>query len=427
MRFLFFGLYFFTLQAFASGSLSLKNDREGQSYYSSSSHTNAVNRALDQIDSSQLLSAFDETLKEFDETRLCTFDINESFIKKIKDINPGFTEMEGAILYLRNQDEIDDPVTKLLLSAHKITTTELVLPKKQEELFLPSDRKFVTKALGLIGEFEKKLSKSICIDDSYRSLYGELLKSNKGMQSFHFEALLVEAVKKKILSVKTYLFLEKARTNELEKNGFNLKSYYKKVKSLRTQYPIKNELEKSQFVTKEFEKTKLSLRQKLYENYSDLQIILMANLVKSLRTRIESPKAEILIYDRQSVVETIELEPMERFRLAIKLLRKEMAHLSLNTYFEGRSPGYIDILTAAYEVGLIPASELEEVAGLQEIWNPKKTFWEKASIWIRTAGSVASIALPPPYGFIPTLALVVIEMTSGQNQKDSNENSTDLF
>ncbi len=427
MRFLPLGLFFLTLQAMAGDAISFRNDREGESFYNSNSHKNSISRALKEIDPTQIIGAFDATLSEFDETKLCTFDINESLETKLKAINPGFSEMEGAILYLRTQDELDDSVTKLLLTANKVIKTELLLPKKKEELFYPSDRKFFAKGLTLIGDFEKKLNKNTCIDDSYRSLYGDLLKANKGMQSSDLEAMLVEAVKKKTLSVKMYMFLEKARNNELEKEGFTLKGYYKKIKSLRLQYPLRDPNERSQFITQKAEKLKVSLRQKLYESYSDLQIILMANLVKSLRTRLESPKAEILIYDRNYTPETITLEPMERFGLAIKLLRKEMSHLALNTYFEGRSPSYMDILVAAYETGLIPASELEEVSGLQEIWNPKKTFWEKASIWVRTVGSVATIALPPPYGFIPTLALVVIEMTAGQNKTNSTDNSTDLF
>ena len=98
-----------------------------------------------------------------------------------------------------------------------------------------------------------------------------------------------------------------------------------------------------------------------------------------------------------------------------------MAQLSLNTYFAGRTPSYLDLMISSYEVGMIPASELEEVAGLEEIWNPKKTFWQKAQVWVRTLSSVATIAVPPPYGFIPALALVVIEMTAGTKDDNTND------
>src|SRR5690606_37624465 len=188
----------------------------------------------------------------------------------------------------------------------------------------------------------------------------------------------------KKISYSTYLKLEKARISELESTSLTLKTYYQKVSSLRIQYPLRDLSERSDYTTQKVDKMKVSRRQHLLASYTDLQIIMMGNVIKTLRTRLDSPKAEILIYDRQEGIETITLEPMERFRLAIKLLRKEMSYLSLNTYFVGRTPDYLDLMTAAYEIGIIPASELEEVAGLKEIWNPKKSFWDKARVWVQT-------------------------------------------
>ena len=83
-------------------------------------------------------------------------------------------------------------------------------------------------------------------------------------------------------------------------------------------------------------------------------------------------------------------------------------------------------MVASYEIGIIPASELEAVASLEEIWNPKKSFWDKAGIWIKTLSSVATIVIPPPYGFIPALAIVVIEATAGK-KKDPNTNDPSVL
>lgn len=425
MRFSLLVLWLIALPVIAAEPVSFTNDREGASFYDSSSDKRAISRALKQIDQTQISGAFDEVMRTQEENKLCSYDLNAALKNKLKEINPKFNEMEGAILYLRSENEIDDSVTKILLLANKVETTDLYLPKKQEDLFLPTDKKVVEDSLASIASFEKK-NKNSCFDDGYRSLYGDILKTDKSLKSYHIEALLVEAYKQKKIDINLYMRLERARTNELELSSFTLKMYYKKIKSLRIQFPLRDPNEKSNFVTGKVDKLKVSHRQKLLEGYSDIQIMLMANVIKKLRTRLDSPKAEILIYDRQNGVETIELEPMERFRLAIKLLRKEMSLLALNTYFQGRTPDYLDLMTASYEVGIIPASELEEVAGLQEIWNPKKTFWEKAQVWIRTLSSVATIAIPPPYGFIPALALVVIEMTAGK-KNDKTDDPTVLF
>ena len=121
------------------------------------------------------------------------------------------------------------------------------------------------------------------------------------------------------------------------------------------------------------------------------------------------------------------LEPMERFRFAIKVLRKEMSLLAINSFFSGRSPDYIDLMTASFELGIIPASELEVVAGLEDIWNPKKTFWDKAGVWVRTFSTVATIAIPAPYGFIPALAIVAIEATVGKKKDTTKTDPTSIF
>src|SRR5690606_21993198 len=139
--------------------------------------------------------------------------------------------------------------------------------------------------------------------------------------------------------------------------------------NLRNQYPVMGN-ESSEFVAGKASKQKQSYRQRLYENYSEMQIIIMGNIIKKLRTRLESPRAEILIFDKEEDFETIVLGPMERFRLAIRLLRKEMAELKLNTFFDGRTPDYLDLITASFEIGAIAGEEVDEMSTLQEFWNP---------------------------------------------------------
>jgi hypothetical protein len=419
MRFAFASLFLFAYSAWAAGPVDLSNDREGTSLFSGRSEKRAISRALNQVESVQILDAFNDTEKELIPSKLCSFKIIEDLSDKLKRVNPKFNQVEGAILFLRQNNEIDDVVTRILLSSHKVSITDLNLPKNRDDLFLPN-QPVIDGALKVLEGFEKRLENN-CLDEAYLMIFSEIMRLDPKLKSIHLEALFVEAYEKRVITFENYLKLEKARNNDLEKNQLTLNSYFRKIRTLRTQFPLRDPLEKSNFVTLKSEKLKISRRQRLLEEYSDLQIMMMANVIKKLRARLESPKAEILIYDRQNGVETITLEPMERFRLAIKLLRKEMALLSLNTYFAGRTPSYLDLMMSSYEVGIIPASELEEVAGLEEIWNPKKTFWQKAQVWVRTLSSVATIAIPPPYGFIPALALVVIEMTAGKKDDNTND------
>jgi hypothetical protein len=424
MRFSLFLLGLLSFPLLAVGQVDLSNDREGESFYSSSADKRAVKKAIRSIEATLIEDAYLETIKSSEASKLCSFDLNASLLSRLKNINPKFSELNGAIIYLRSRNHFDDIVTKMLLLANKTVNTSILLPKKQEDLFYP-DNKIVVESLKVMEGLDKKI-KTSCFDEVYRSVYGDILRYDKHLKGHHIEAIFVNAFEKKVISYDTYLALERGRMNELQQGTTTLKSYLKKIQSLRNQFPLRDPEEKSNFVTVKIDKINVSRRQRLLEGYTDLQIMLMANVIKKLRTRIESPKAEILIYDRNQGIETIALEPMERFRLSIKLLRREMSLLSLNTYFAGRAPDYMDLMTAAFETGIIPASELEEIAGLEEIWNPKRAFWDKAQMWVRTFSSVVTIAIPPPYGFIPALAIVVIEMTAVKN-KENKDDPTVLF
>lgn len=426
MRFALIGLLFIAFPLFAQETVSFQNDREGESYYADSWFTKrAVKRAVKSIPGDDLLHSFQETLSEVNENKICAFDITQDFEERLKKLNYKFNEIPGALHYLRSQNELDDVSLKILLNAHEVSNKN-PYPSRGEDFhetyrYLPRGKK-LDEMLEVIASFESKYLSRNCYDDAYRLFYGELTKI-ESLHSRELEALYLEAYERGIIDLEIWKDLERARSSDVERNAISLKDYYKKVKSLRTQYPLRDPEERSRFATREANKN--SRRQHLLENYTDLQIIMMGNVIKKLRSRLEADKIEILVYDREQVQEVIPLEPMERFRFAIKLLRKEMSLLSINTYFAGRSPSYVDLMTAAYETGIIPAVELEDIAGLEDIWNPKKTFWDKAGIWVRTFSSVATVVIPPPYGFIPALALVVIEATT-QNDTNNN-NDTSLF
>ncbi len=397
--------------------ISLKNEREGKSFYQSRSIRKSIEKTLKVVSSAQIKEEFLETLNLLGSPNVCSFKINKLFNRKLRSISPDFEQYDGALYQLRAMDELDDVSLNILIKAHAVEVTDLNLPKYKDELWLPTDTKKVDEMIQLISEMEVKL-KTGCLDEVYKNLYAEMIKVEKKLKDFHIEALFVEAYEQKKISIETYLILEKARVNELEKYSMDLSSYLKKIKSLRSNFPLKNPDERSDFVTQKFNKSS-SRRQHLLQNYTDLQIMLMGNVIKKLRTRLESPKIEILVYEKEDVGEVITLEPMERFRFAIKILRKEMKLLSINTYFNGVTPDYMDLMTSAYETGIIHAEEIAELSSLEDIWNPKKTFWEKAKFWVQSFGAVATVLIPPPYGFIPSLAIVVIEATS---KKDNNAN-----
>jgi hypothetical protein len=425
MQFLLVALFLLSAPIYAQEEvLTFQNVREGQSYYSNFFHNYAVKKALKRASREEIVTIYREALKKQKLTGTCSYDLNQD-IRSIIDSRSLDIDLDGFIYILRQEDEIDDVVGKVLLTANKVKTTHHM--NKAEEDIIPASESEGNKAkLELIASFEKRFSKDTCFDDAYRSFHSELLKLDKDIKSHQLEALNLKAHQEKRISDNLYLTLEQGRINEVEKGGLTLSSYQQKIRTLRINYPLRDLSERSDFTSTKVKKMKSSRRQKLFENYSDLQIIIMGNVIKKLRERLEYDAVEISGYRNGVLQETIPLDPMERFRFAIKILRKEMSLLALNTYFAGHSPDYMDLMMASYEIGIIPASELQTVATLEEIWNPKKTFWDKAGVWIKTFSSVATIVIPPPYGFIPALVIVVIEATAGK-KKDPNTNDPSVL
>lgn len=418
--FLIMGLFSLTLPALAQESVSFRNDREGQSFYY---NANKINRALRDFQPEEIVEAYHDSIKGVEASKVCAYDVNNSLKSALLKKSPRFDEYEGALLFLRHWNEIDDVALKILLDAEDVVNAPID-PKDPQSLRRPL-RKNLPDMLKAVGQFKEKYLKSSCYDDAYKSLVSDLRKI-ADVSDAQLEGLFVEASRKRVITGDVYQMLERARAQEITGKPLTLKSYYQKHRSLRLHKPLRDPNEQSEFITEKAHKTKVSRRIQLMENYSDLQIMLMADVIKRLRTRLEAKNVTINIEGADESIEIITLEPMERFRLAIKLLRKEMILLSTNTYFNGRTPGYFDLIAASYETGLIPASELKELGGLEEIWNPKKTFWEKAAVWVRTFSSVATIAIPQPYGFIPALVLVVIEATVGKGS-DNQTDDTVLF
>lgn len=400
----------------AMAQVSFVNDREGVSYHQNKKflkHSKYVNPAV-------ATAAFHETLSTVRPSQICAIDLVDSLQKKLKDVKK--SKFHFVLKSLRAQNEIDDVVYNILMKAWGVLETPAVLYAEDDSYqeHLSFDGEDREKKVQAVASFESRQA-GRCLDEAFKNVISDLRKIDKKISDQEIEATIRLAYEEHKISLLSFGRLEQLRREKAQEWRLSLKDYIQKVQTLRGQFPLRDKNEKSNFVTKKSTLGKMSHRERLYENYSFIQIALMGNVIKKLKDRLDSPKVEILVYSKEDKVnEVVPLDPMERFRFAIKILRKEMHELSINNYFGGRKPSYLDIMAASYEIGIVTSLEIDEVAGLEEIWNPKKTFWDKAQTWVRMASSVAAIVIPPPYGFIATLALVAIEATN--KKKDANTN-----
>ncbi len=422
----FYLFIFLTTAAFARpASVSLNNSREGKSLYADKFTKHSVRKMLLKISAPELIDVFQSSLATQKLGSECAVDLNNAFLLRLSQRDSELNFL-SALYILRKENQIDDVSLKILKDAYDLKQT-VVYEKNEEELFALEDSEKTSNLLKVITSFDNRFAKQGCFDESYRLFYSELLRQDKKLSTAQVEALYYRAFSEKRISESTYVALEQARLNELESSSLGLGDYLQKLRSLRIQYPLRDDKEKSDFVSSKVKKLHLSRRQKLFSQYSDIQIIMMGNVVKTLRKRLEYDAVTISGYKDGVLQEIIPLEPMERFRFAIRALRKEMNLLALNTFFNGHAPDYMDLMTASYEIGIIPASELETVSSLEDIWNPKKTFWEKASLWVKAFSSVATIVIPPPFGFVPALVLVAIEASMTQKKDPNTIDPTSMF
>ena len=402
MRHLVLGVCFAATLTTASAH-PLLNDREATSYVLGS----RTERELDNLGATK--EAFEPVFKEVLESlkgEACAFAVNSAWNAKISQFPQFENDREMFIKGLRQSGLIDDMVLRLLLQAHYVQKD--VNTKLNDELKMPEGE--VPEDMRPMKEFSQKRARGKCLHETVRELLAAYRQGDKNFTPKMLRSKINDAKKKKYITDLAHEEIAEALYDDMPTWQISLADYVQKRTFLRTQFPLPDVTERSEFVTERAGKEKVSYRQRLYLTYTPIQITLMGDVIKKLKERLESPRIEILVYDLSDEVrETLTLDPMERFRFAIRVLRKEMKLLTTNTYFAGRQPSYTDLMTSAYERGLITALELDEVAKLEEIWNPTKTFWDKASSWVRMFGGVLAVVIPPPYGFIPSLAIVGIE------------------
>lgn len=152
----------------------------------------------------------------------------------------------------------------------------------------------------------------------------------------------------------------------------------------------------------------LTRRELLYLRFDPTQIRMLTTVMKRLFTRMDSTRTDLVFTRPDGTTESIPLSPMGQYYFARKLLKRDLEELSRSYFFQGLSPGFEDLLSAALETGMVAPSELDPLLEVDDLWNPKVPQWKRASdLAFRITGS-ASLFLPPPYNTLTSVVLVLI-------------------
>jgi hypothetical protein len=261
-----------------------------------------------------------------------------------------------------------------------------------------------------------------CPTDQYLRLVASV-KTAKGrkMKRRHIRDRIKDGAKEKndegelrYLPVQITWLLSLEKTRYDKETAFSLGTVLKQVADAKDSSPRADPEDKpTKVMSKKKKKTGgLSNRLALYAKYNSFQINKLSEQYKKFTERMDlfSSEAELVIkYKDGRDDEVYPLSQQEQYRMAAKMLHKDVEELKLSGLFAGKSPTFDDVIVAAVETGFLHASELDAAMGVDDVWNPKVSGWTKVLNIVKKYGSTALVLIPNPVSFWASLGITLAE------------------
>ena len=199
---------------------------------------------------------------------------------------------------------------------------------------------------------------------------------------------------------------------------------YKKTQSfLNKQFPERFKITPSDYISDRVGKSKLSRRELLLAKFNQFQIIYLKNMMERLLNRLNADEVVISVFIDDEIVEEVILDPLEQYRFAAKMIRKELGDLANTSMFSQVQVSFEDVLAAAFETALVPAGSLSSLDLVEDIWNPTLTKVEKRKRFIKRYGTIFVAAIPTSVYLVKVLGMVGIEMLTSAEKEPSRDHS----
>lgn len=247
-----------------------------------------------------------------------------------------------------------------------------------------------------------------------------------------FKYLTGHALHKKIISDATFRKLEYLRTKSaINKRELWLQDYFKIVFNAKNKMvPVKkiyltmNFDRENKFSTERAtRKEKLTRRKLLYLKYDETQIIQLAQVLQRASRRmgtdpdtkssapVISQQFDVTLKDgnRQTYVERHVLDPQSQFNYARRMLRKDILAIQMMDSYKKLQVTYEDVVMAAFETGYVSFEDLEFVVNYDDLWNSKKTRFQKVMGFIFDVSGYTTFFLPAPWNIAASIALGIAE------------------
>lgn len=340
-------------------------------------------------------------------------------------------EFLSFIGYLREDDLIDDVLYKLLNDLYPVSVEMEQTPylfARPLNLYTAENSKIdLVKLYAPVKKWPDDVSS--CSLDSYWLVASGLKVKNAKDRDAQMKKLNRIAYEKEVVSKEVYYKLETLRKLEVLDYPVYLRRYVDIVKNAKDKLTTKIEESATNDFSVEYvsRKHRLTQRGNLYRTYTSTQVMMLAQIIEKTARRMDAWQVSMTWQfekDPEAGTEVYVLSPMEQYRLAIKMLRKDLGELARSEAFAQSGLQYEHLIAAAYETGYIKSEELDQILKFEDFWNPKVPKWKAYASFAFSIAGTASLYLPPPWNIIGAVALVLTQtaIVNGDKKPDPDDN-----
>lgn len=185
----------------------------------------------------------------------------------------------------------------------------------------------------------------------------------------------------------------------LKKDEVRKASKRNKTSSTQNPFPI------SKFSVSVFDNTGITVLERLYTLYSPAQIEKMAQAMSLTLNVMDAVKVETKITFREDLERenyVVEHTPSDIYRLALRIFTMEKKKLIREYNSQGLPFSNMDMLAAAYEMGVISESEIAILTSDESFYKKDKSFLKKMGSYVMKIGMTAAQINPAtaPYAIV---------------------------
>jgi hypothetical protein len=385
------------------------------------------------------LNAMTRTFEQLDEQDvLCELGISSTLLKEVESsgLIKQRIEYYDFLVYLRNNNMIDDILFRILVDSKEINTRFEEIDKASTNTYYPRAVKPSSYDLEkLYSDFSKWPDEiSNCSINSLSSLVSNLNYVSKKNRDKLISSLNYSAYRQGLIDQKTYQKLVVLGQYQVLDWKVHFDGYFQIIKNAKDKLTKNPETRPVSDFSDTYisRRNNLTRRTRLFMNYDSTQIIMLTKVIERTAKRMDAKNVHLYFQYGESPSSDDEIyifSPMEQYRVALRLLRKDMAELRRSETFQNSGVTYEDIIAAAFETGYLKSSELDHILKFDDLWNPKISRWKSLSNFTLNIAGSAAFFLPTPWNYISAIGLIFTQSkVAGANRvPDPLENENVIF